>query len=241
MLVVYFWSQHDCNPWIMKDIVHIIYVNESAHLYSIFAFIFLSLPRISDTTRPLYKRRFKCCIWLFTTFHIDITKVRFVHSTPQHKHTMLRNQYTRPIQPLPTSLDVQQQNIDVSSSIFIFLTCGAAAAVWLSYWHVNKSMETGWNDSEISPTDATKHCHEGRCTVWRHWWARVEVGSTIHPPYTHFTTTIGLFLGRIGLVVEPVAPECVDAKVDKNRCFQWIYMWNTLLKCSTYVLVPYKA
>ena len=94
---------------------------------------------------------------------------QFTHLTPQHNHVMVRDRHTRPIQPLPSSLDVQRQNIDVSSSISIFPTCGATAAVWSSYWHGNKSMETGWNDSEISPTDATKHCRGGHRMVWRQW------------------------------------------------------------------------
>ena len=169
MLVVYFWSQHDCNPWIMKENDYDTYVNGCAPLYSVFAFIFLFLPRVSDTTSPQYKGRFKSCIWVQTIIHIDITKVQFVHLTIQHSHAMARDRCTWPIQPLPASLDVHQQNIDVSSSISIFPTCGAAAAVGSSDWHVNMSRQKGWNGSEISPKDATKHCGGDYRMVWRQW------------------------------------------------------------------------
>ena len=44
---------------------------------------------------------------------------QFVHSTPHHKLATVHKRCTRPVQLLPTSLDVQRQNIDVSSSIFL--------------------------------------------------------------------------------------------------------------------------
>ena len=69
----------------------------------------------------------------------------------------------------------------------------------VEYWQLNMSMETGWNDSEISPRDAIKRCRGDHRTVRRQWWARVEVGSNINQSQTHFATTCVRFLGSVEL------------------------------------------
>ena len=78
-----------------------------------------------------------------TNVHIDITKVRFTDSTTQHRPATVRNRSTRPVQPLPTSFVVQQQNIDVPSSISIFPQCWRRrrlCGLRLRYFQLNMSM-----------------------------------------------------------------------------------------------------
>ena len=69
----------------------------------------------------------------------------------------------------------------------------------------------------------------------------MEVGSNIHLPHAHFTTTIGCFmgpvLGRIGLVVA-LAPESVNnIKFDKDKyvgMFSYKYIVSAVLTTCWY-------